>query len=123
MRGDEPATSLTPLWLIMFQFEFAFKVANTFSGVLFAVGMQTVILNQHEIVILDEQPRETERDGGFQSLLVDLQRRVNRQTGELLLEDDHEEKIPRYAFDYGNGGWEKRLLGIFGRVLGRGLGR
>jgi hypothetical protein len=28
-----------------------------------------------------------------------------------------------YAFDLGNGGWQARLLGIFGRTLGPNLGR
>ncbi|MCX6967107.1 MAG: aspartyl-tRNA synthetase [Verrucomicrobia bacterium] len=86
-------------------------------------NMRIVILNQEEIAELDEQSPATERDGGYQGLLVELQRRVNRETGELELMDEHEEKIPRYAFDYGNGGWEKRLVTIFCRTLGPRLGR
>ena len=85
--------------------------------------MQTVKLNPSEFEILDRQDPVTEQDGGFQNLLVDLQHSLNRQTGALSLTDEHEEKIPRYAFDYKNGGWEDRLKGIFSRTLGQNLGR
>ena len=85
--------------------------------------MQTITLNPSEIAVLDRQDPMTERDGGFQKLLVDLQYSLNRKTGALALTDDHEEKIPRYAFDYKNGGWEDRLKGIFSRTLGPNLGR
>jgi hypothetical protein len=85
--------------------------------------MQTVTLNPGEIEILDRQDPVTERDGGFQKLLVDLQYSLNRKTGALPLTKDHGEKIPRYAFDYQNGGWEDRLKSIFSRTLGQNLGR
>jgi hypothetical protein len=85
--------------------------------------MQTVKLDPSEIAILDRQDPSSEQDGGFQKLLVDLQYSLNRQTGVLSLTDEHEEKIPRYAFDYKNGGWEDRLKGIFSRALGPNLGR
>ncbi|TMP89873.1 MAG: aspartyl-tRNA synthetase [Verrucomicrobia bacterium] len=85
--------------------------------------MQTVILTPDEIEILDRQDPVTERDGGFQNLLVELQGSLNRETGALSLTDEHEEKIPRYAFDYKNGGWEDRLIGVFSRTVGKNLGR
>ncbi len=85
--------------------------------------MQTVKLNPSEIEILDRQDPVTEQDGGFQKLLVDLQYSLKRQSGALPLTDEHEEKIPRYAFDYKNGGWEDRLKSIFFRTLGQNLGR
>ena len=87
--------------------------------------MQTVILTPDEIEILDRQDPVTERDGGFQNLLVELQGlRVERDRELLLvLTDEHEEKIPRYAFDYKNGGWEDRLIGVFSRTVGKNLGR
>jgi hypothetical protein len=85
--------------------------------------MQTITLNPSEIALLDRQDPMTERDGGFQKLLVDLQYSLNRKTGALALTDDLEEKISRYAFDYKNGGWEDRLKGIFSRTLGPNLGR
>ena len=80
-------------------------------------------LNPGEIEILDRQNPVTEHDGGFQKLFVDLQYSLNRQTGALSLTEEYEEKIPRYAFDYNNGGWEHRLRGIFSRSLGQNLGR
>jgi hypothetical protein len=55
--------------------------------------------------------------------LVSLQSRIDRVTGGLKLTDDDLRRIPMYAFDYGNGGWEDRLAGAFGRSLGPGLGR
>jgi hypothetical protein len=85
--------------------------------------MQTVTLTSTEIEILDRQESGTENDGGFQGLLVELQGLLNRQTGTLVLNAEQLEKIPRYAFDYKNGGWEDRLKGIFSRTLGSNLGR
>jgi len=85
--------------------------------------MRTVTLNPNEIELLGRQDPITEGDGGFQKLLVELQYLLNRKTGALSLSDEHEEKIPRYAFDYKNGGWEDRLKGIFSRTLGPNLGR
>ena len=80
-------------------------------------------LTPSEIVEIDKQDPATERDGGFQSLMVSLQKRINRSTGKLTLTTDDLERIPRYAFDYRNGGWEDRLRIAFGRTLGAKLGR
>jgi len=80
-------------------------------------------LNNIELVVLFRQPQSTKGDGGFQKLLVDLQKKVDRETGIIDLSEDDLEKIPRYAFDYKNGGWETRLKKIFARNLGLGLGR
>lgn len=85
--------------------------------------MLQITLSQVEMDVLFRQDPATEADGGFQGFLVDLQRRTNRNTGELLLTDADLEKIPRYAFDYGNGGWEDELQRIFGNSLGPRLGR
>jgi hypothetical protein len=85
--------------------------------------MQTVTLTPTEIEILDRQDPATENEGGFQQLLVELQGALHRNTGALALSDENKEKIPRYAFDYKNGGWESRLKGIFSRELGLNLGR
>lgn len=82
-----------------------------------------VTLSAAEIAILFRQDASTKEDGGFQSLLVSLQEKINRTTGVIDLSESDLERIPRYAFDYGNGGWENRLVGIFGRVLGNRLGR
>jgi hypothetical protein len=85
--------------------------------------MITVTITTGEMEFLDRQSPGTSQDGGFQSLLVRLQRNINRTTGELSLSDQDLERIARYAFDYGNGGWEARLVGAFGRTLGPRLGR
>ena len=81
----------------------------------------TIALNEEEMEVLFRQDSATEDDGGYQGLLVGLQRKIDRSTGELTLTDQELEQIPRYAFDYGQGGWEDRLQAIFGRHLGRRL--
>lgn len=85
--------------------------------------MKTVTLTAVEIAKLMKQDPAKKKDGGWQSLLVRLQTRVDKATGEITLTERDLERIPRYAFDYGNGGWETRLTGAFGRTLGPRLGR
>ena len=80
-------------------------------------------LNDDEIAMLDRQDPQTARDGGFQGMLVGFQKSLRRSTHELKLSDEDVERIARYAFDMGNGGWQTRLVGIFGRALGPNLGR
>lgn len=82
-----------------------------------------VTLTSDEISEIDKQDPSTATDGGFQSLMVSLQKRVNRATGQVHLTPDDLRRIPQYAFDYGNGGWENRLKRAFGRTLGPNLGR
>ncbi|TDI22496.1 MAG: aspartyl-tRNA synthetase [Acidobacteria bacterium] len=84
---------------------------------------RTVILNPSEVATLDKQDPSTASGGGFQRLLVKLQRQLDRTTGELKLDDGDQRRIPSYAFDYGQGGWEDRRVRIFGRTLGPTLGR
>jgi hypothetical protein len=85
--------------------------------------MPTMFLTVAELELLDRQDPDTEADGGWQGLLVDLQTRVRRSDRRLEISDDDVLKIARYAFDYGKGGWESRLVGVFGRTLGPTLGR
>lgn len=82
-----------------------------------------ITLTESEIQILFRQHPSTRGDGGFQNLLIDLQSKVDAHTGIIELTQEDLEKIPRYAFDYRNGGWENRLVEVFGRVLGERLGR
>ena len=82
-----------------------------------------VVLSSAELFELDRQPRRTKSRGGFQSLFVGLQERVERRTRAIVLTAIDRERIARYAFAYGRGGWEDRLLRVFGRVLGPSLGR
>jgi len=76
-----------------------------------------VILNPQEMAILMQQDPRTEKDGGFQQLLVTLQKKLNTVTGNINLTGKDIERIVRYAFEYGNGGWESMLRSVFGRVL------
>ena len=85
--------------------------------------MRTVTLNEEEQEILFRQDPSSASDGGFQNLLVTLQSLLNESTGEIQLPPIILERIPRYAFDYRNGGWEDRLKVIFSRTLGDNLGR
>lgn len=83
----------------------------------------TVKLTKKEIEILDRQDPESRDDGGFQSFLVNLQKRLDRENRTIGLTEEDLKKIPRYAFEYGQGGWEDRLRRIFGRSLGPALDR
>ena len=85
--------------------------------------MRKITLTPEEIEILDIQDPSTQSDGGFQNLMISLQDSLDRKTGDIVLSADHLERIPRYAFDYRNGGWQNRLVNIFGRSLGTNLGR
>lgn len=85
--------------------------------------MKNITLNNHERQELFRQRPATKQDGGFQSLLVSLRKRTNPTTGDLILTSSDLERIARYAFDYGNGGWENRLIKIFARHVGPRLGR
>lgn len=85
--------------------------------------MVTIILNPAELEILFRQDPATKDDGGWQRLLVTLQELTDEASGEITIPPRVMERIQRYAFEYGNGGWETRLLEIFGRTLGVGLGR
>lgn len=77
-----------------------------------------VTLNQAELAELMKQDPSVANDGGWQSLIDRLQRTVNVTTGEIDLDDGVIERIGRYAFSYGNGGWEGTLKAIFSRTLG-----
>jgi len=82
-----------------------------------------ITLSTSEADRLFQQDSATERDGGFQSLIVGMQKRTNAATGDLTLTPTDLERIPKYAFDYKQGGWENTLIAIFTRHLGPNLGR
>jgi site-specific DNA-methyltransferase (adenine-specific) len=77
-----------------------------------------VTLNRDEIQELLKQDPATEKDGGWQGLLVGFQKRLNKTTGHLTVTTGDLEQIQRYAFHYTRGGWQNRLLAVFGRTLG-----
>lgn len=82
-----------------------------------------IVLNEDERSALFVQNPASARDGGFQSLMVRLQHQYRPGSQELRLSDEDIEAIQRYAFDFKQGGWQTRLLTIFGRNLGPALGR
>ena len=70
-------------------------------------------LTDEEYDQLFKQPPESKNDGGFQSLLVKLQRQVNGRT--ITLYDMDIKRIRKYS-SYCPGGWENTYLTkIFGR--------
>ncbi len=82
-----------------------------------------LVLNEVEMEALFRQDPATKNKGGWQSLNIGLQERCNRATGELHLTPDDLRRIPQYAFDYDEGGWERRLITAFSGHLGPKLGR
>lgn len=82
-----------------------------------------LVLNAAEMDAVFRQAAGTRNDGGWQSLMVGIQDNCDRATGSLTLTPDQLKRIPQYAFDYGNGGWENRLTSAFARHLGPKLGR
>ena len=80
-------------------------------------------LDASEMAELFRQDPKTRRDGGFQSLLVGLQERCDKATGLISVTAKQRARIRMYAFKYGNGGWESRLVAAFGRHLGPQLDR
>ena len=81
-------------------------------------GAIDVTLSRIEIQELLKQDPDTENDGGWQSLLVGVQKRTNKTTGHLTLTAADLARIQKYAFHYTRGGWQARLLALFGRTLG-----
>ena len=75
-------------------------------------------LSASEMAELFKQDPHTREDGGFQGLLVALQGACNQKTGVISLTVRQRERIRMYAFKYGNGGWENRLVAAFGHHLG-----
>jgi DNA methylase len=82
-----------------------------------AEGANDITLNHDEIRLLLKQDPATEKAGGWQGLLVGLQKRLNKTTGHLTVTAADIEQIQRYA-GYTTGGFQARLLTIFGRTLG-----
>jgi cellulose biosynthesis protein BcsQ/class 3 adenylate cyclase len=87
------------------------------------VSFVTVHLTDSERDALFQQDPKTKSLGGFQAFLVNLQKKVQEDSNRIVLTVHDRERIARYASDYRGGGWQARLLKIFGRTLGRGLGR
>lgn len=76
-------------------------------------------LNADEIAELTTPARG---QGGFQTFMKRLQSQFNNATGTIRLTDGDIGDIRHHAFE-GQGGFQDRLIKIFGRVLGPTLGR
>ena len=71
--------------------------------------MLQIQLQQSATKKLLAQDPATEKKGGFQKLIVSLQRQVNMETGLLQVTDSQLEKVKRYRKKYGQGGWQNIL--------------
>lgn len=76
-----------------------------------------VILNSSELEALFRIPKSDKGKGGFQSLMVTLQERTDRETGEIRLREQDLQRIRNCAFR-GSGGYQSRIRAIFARTLG-----
>jgi len=78
-------------------------------------------LSDAEYEIVCRQDPATRDDGGYQRLMVTLQEITDERTRQMVLPVHLIPRLRRYAFDYGNGGWENRITGIFSQHLGPNL--
>ena len=79
-----------------------------------------VVLNESEMGYLFAQNPATAGDGGWQGLMVSLQKKTDRTTGRLELTARDIQRIKTYA-SYDEGTYETRLQRAFGRTLGPNL--
>ena len=76
-----------------------------------------VVLNAQEIAVLMKQAPNSAKNGGWQGLLVKMQKNVDKETGRLALSDKDIARIKTYA-NYDRGTWENMLKAAFERTLG-----
>ena len=81
-------------------------------------GAIDITLRPTEIIDLLKPDPSTEKDVGWQALLVGLQRRLNKSTGALTVLASDISQLQRYAFQPNKDDRQNRLVGIFGRTLG-----
>lgn len=75
-------------------------------------------LNKEELAILIDYGSRANKSGGFQNLTRALFQRVNKQTGELELDDVLLARVMRYATHYRQGGFQDSFLRpVFRRTL------
>lgn len=86
-------------------------------------SIRKIELFDTEIHVLLDESLTNKSAGGWQSLIIKLRKQLDKEKKEIILYFDDLERIPRYAFDYKNGGWQGTLKQIFGRSLGENLGR
>jgi hypothetical protein len=95
-------------------------VAHKYAKISGAMATTYLVLNAQEEAALLKSQKGT---GGFQSFMRRKQKEYRRGTQELPITTADLDQIPRYAFDYDEGGWEDDLIAIFSRHLGTNLGR
>ena len=83
----------------------------------------SIRLNAAELAALFQQDPKTRSAGGFQGLLVGLQDGCDKVTGVLTVSAKQRLRIRNYAFNCGRGGWQNRLIAMFGRHFGPQLDR
>ena len=88
--------------------------------------MRTMVPNAISLPLNDDEfdalmQQDPSNEVGFQRLMATLQDNTDPQTKILVLPVHLIERINRYAFDYGQGRWEKTLKRIFSRSLGDAL--
>lgn len=74
--------------------------------------MLQIQLSQKAIKKLLTQDPRTESKGGFQKLIIGMQRQLDSATGVLQVTDSQVEKIERYRKQYGRGGWQDILAEV-----------
>jgi hypothetical protein len=65
--------------------------------------------------LFDEQ--NTKGTGGWQSLFGALQKKFDKEHGNILLTPEHRARIYQYYHSYGGGGWQDRIKRVFRREL------
>ncbi len=85
-----------------------------------AMGALDIELDQPEIHELLQQGPATEKDGGWQGMLVGFQKRLNKTTGHLMLTSCDLGQIRKYS-QYNKEGFQDRLRKMFERTLGANL--
>ncbi len=71
-------------------------------------------LMSNELEVLNIRP---EGQGGFQGLIEKLQNSVDKDTGRIYVSQDDVARIKDYHNKYGGGGFQGRLIQIFGRHI------
>ena len=75
----------------------------------------TIDLDEEQIEAINEG--NTKGQGGFQNLVASIQGNLDEDDGTLELTETLQERIPRYAKDYGQGGWEDELESMVGEEV------
>jgi len=72
----------------------------------------TIDVNDEQIEAI--KAGNVQGQGGFQNLVSSIQGSLDEDDGTLELDETQQERIPRYARDYGQGGWEDELGSMVG---------